>query len=98
MEPVPLPQGDIPGWNRICFAIYKANRETLPVYGTGVGEGAEGEMLVFPDEAWPGDFQFDFHSVRLYEGMMLPGGRIIVGRYVDMLDAEGGGPFMLWDI
>ncbi|RMJ28318.1 hypothetical protein PHISP_00795 [Aspergillus sp. HF37] len=100
MEPVPLPQGGFPGWNRICFAIYKANREIFPVYDTGEGEGTEDGTLVFPNEAClPTDFQLDFHSIRLYEGMMLPGGRIIVGRYVDMLDAEErGGPFIFWDI
>ncbi|KAJ5683220.1 hypothetical protein N7462_006385, partial [Penicillium macrosclerotiorum] len=43
---------------------------------------------------------FDSHWVHGYEGLLLPGGRIMMGRWLDLknMDASGRGPFIFWDL
>jgi hypothetical protein len=35
-----------------------------------------------------------------YEGVILPGARIMLGRWMDLknMDASGRGPFIFWDV
>lgn len=33
-----------------------------------------------------------------YEALLLPGGRIMLGRWMDLEDSSGRGPFIFWDI
>ena len=33
-----------------------------------------------------------------YEAVILPGGRIMLGRWLDLRDTSGRGPFIFWDI
>ena len=60
-------------------------------------DGEEEEASWLPEDDWP-PILMDSYSIRGYEGVILPGGRIIIGRYVDMLDVDTRGPFILWDI
>lgn len=103
LEPIADPQGGIPGWTRICFVSYDANRDVL---GTFVEEGdeqtAEQNGSTFPDEDWPpADFEWSFHSIYGFEGVILPGDRIMLGQWLDIQE-EGAldcsrGPLICWD-
>ncbi|KAJ5113543.1 Major facilitator superfamily domain general substrate transporter [Penicillium angulare] len=33
-----------------------------------------------------------------YEAMLIPGGRLMIGRWVDLKDESGNGPFIFWDV
>lgn len=70
LEPIPSPQGGIPGWTRICFVIYDANRDFLKLVpsdnddddhdGDGDDDGSKKEALL-PEEDWPPvDLRMDF--------------------------------------
>ena len=65
---------------------------------TGEEAGDGGKIPWFPNELWPPcDLQSDFTSINGYEGVMLPGERIIMGRFVDMIQTSDRGPFVFWD-
>lgn len=96
MESIPLPQGGFPGWSRICFVIYVVDLEIFRFYGGNMDDEKKRASWL-PEDDWP-LILINCHSIRGYEGVMLPGRRIIIGRYVDMLDTDTRGPFILWDI
>jgi hypothetical protein len=103
MEPVPSPQGGIPGWTRICFAIYDANRDFLKLASSDGDDENGDDKALSPDEDWPPiDLRMDFHWIFGYEGVMLPGGRMILGQWLDMARADeeqcSRGPFIFWDM
>lgn len=84
--------------------IYEPNRACLPLHMGMIddeeedGQEGEGGIQWFPKEMWPpSDFVFDFHWIHGYEGVILPGGRIILGRWMDMVDGLDRGPFIFWD-
>lgn len=98
MESIPQPQGGFSGWNRICFAICDLNWANLEGYGTTIGNEAGEDPLQFLEDIWP---PFDlgyFNWIHGYEGVMLPGERIIIGQYMDMAQEDDRGPFIIWDI
>jgi hypothetical protein len=79
-------QGGIPGWRRICFVIYETKPEALPLHS-------------LPADPW--SFLITFNKIRGYEGMLLPGGKIMLGRWSNLLELgqEGGdGPFIFWEV
>ena len=84
-------QGGLPGWRRICFVIYEVNSDSvLPILGPG--QGLPGEEGLFPTE---------FSFARGYEGIVLPGGNIMIGRWSDLFSLEGlgcDGPFIFWEV
>lgn len=43
-------------------------------------------------------WQGDGHWIHGYEGVILPGGNIMLGRWVDLKDTSGRGPFIFWDL
>ncbi|KAJ5281381.1 hypothetical protein N7478_006753 [Penicillium angulare] len=47
------------------------------------------------DPAWTRSSSGWVHG---YEAMIIPGGRIMLGRWVDMKDESGRGPFIFWDV
>ncbi|KAI9924026.1 hypothetical protein ASPWEDRAFT_23360 [Aspergillus wentii DTO 134E9] len=97
-EPIPEPQGGFPGWTRICFAIYDADREQLPLI-VNEGNDQENDTPWLPDEEWPPfDLAFEFNWIHGYEGVLLPGGRIMMGRWIDMIETTARGPFIFWDL
>ncbi|KAH8693129.1 hypothetical protein BGW36DRAFT_464317 [Talaromyces proteolyticus] len=100
LEPILEAQGDFPGWTRICFVDYDANREFLPLFDH---KNTHDEYLSFPDEQWPPvDLHSDFLSIYGFEGVLLPGGRIILGQWLDMQGEGTGecdrGPFIFWEM
>lgn len=103
LEPVPSPQGGIPGWSRICFVIYDANRDFLKLVLSSNDIDENETDRTFLEEDWPPiDLHMDFHWIFGYEGIMLPGGRIILGQWIDMArvdeDQCSRGPFIFWDV
>ncbi|KAK2788938.1 hypothetical protein FQN52_006471 [Onygenales sp. PD_12] len=115
-EPLPS-QSSIPGWRRICFIIYTVNAESVlaETYDTNTVDGdgnvvddgvnGEGREEWFPS-TWATDY---FLLADGYEGVVLPGGGIMMGRWVDLIGTEGEGemgmgtgvradmgPFIFW--
>lgn len=96
VESIKNSQG-FPGGQRVCFAIYEANRQVLPLENVGA-QGSD-DVILFPQETWPPmDVEASFHCIHGYEGRLLPGNRIMIGQWVDMLNFTGKGPFIFWDI
>lgn len=95
MESIPQRQGGFSGWNRICFAIFKPKWENLGVSAEPTGREETEDALRFLEGFWPA---FDFEWVKGYEGVMLPGERIFIGRWLDMRAVDDRGPFIFWDI
>ncbi|EQL31904.1 hypothetical protein BDFG_05804 [Blastomyces dermatitidis ATCC 26199] len=103
-EPCPA-QAGIPGWRRICFIIYEINPEFFVSAaddndngdGGGGGGGGEGDEEV---EGWlPWSWTaVDFLWAYGYEGVIVPGGGIMMGRWRNMMvEAEvEEGPFVFW--
>lgn len=105
LEPISDPQGGIPGWTRICFITYFANRDVLIAFDQEEDIEAQqygASFTSFPDEDWPPvDFESNFIHIYGFEGTILPGGRTILGQWLDLKD-EGNsncarGPFIYWD-
>lgn len=99
IESIPSPQGGLTGWTRICFAIYNPNRELLKLIPSEEdNEDGEDQKAQFPNEEWPPISWSDFHWIFGYEGAVLPGGNIMLGKWVNMLEANDTGPFIFWCI
>ncbi|KAL2360452.1 hypothetical protein RJZ56_006678 [Blastomyces dermatitidis] len=107
-EPCPA-QAGIPGWRRICFIIYEINPEFFVSAaddndndndnGDGGGGGGGGE----DDEEVEGWLPWSWTAVDFlwaygYEGVIVPGGGIMMGRWRNMMvEAEvEEGPFVFW--
>lgn len=98
MGPSQTAEGGFTAWQRICFVIYEADREILPLLADD-GSPSDGEVDWLPNETWPPvDLGLDFVCIHGYEARLLPGGRIMLGQWVDMLDTTGRGPFIFWNI
>lgn len=108
-EPIPASQGGFPGWSRVCFVIYDPDRQFLQLIpspsSSSEGEADEqtdhkkNEEQWFPQEDWPPfDLDWSFHWIYGYEGVLLPGGRIMMGRWQDMKSRIDTGPFIFWDL
>ncbi|PYI10375.1 MFS myo-inositol transporter [Aspergillus sclerotiicarbonarius CBS 121057] len=97
-EPIPIPQGGFPGWCRICFVIYERDPDDLPpapAYDSTEPEADDYAWLF--QEGWPpSDLETEFYWIRGYEGVILPGGRTMIGSWVDMIDTADRGPFIFW--
>ncbi|KAH2854177.1 hypothetical protein KXW36_002995 [Aspergillus fumigatus] len=89
-----------PYWRRICFAIYDADREQLPLIPNDDGTSGKGkDDLWLPEEAWPPyDLEVEFNWVHGYEGVILPSGTIMIGRWIDMVEPTARGPFIFWNV
>ena len=83
-EAIAHPYGGFRGWTRICFAICEEPDED------------SGSDVIMEEGADPDDNYW----VHAYEGVILPGGRIMLGRWMDLknMDASGRGPFIFWDL
>lgn len=88
-ESIAHPYGGFPGWTRICFAICEQSDNISD-------EQDEMAMVVDADDG----SDDNYHWVHGYEGVILPGGRIMLGRWMDLknMDASGRGPFIFWDL
>ncbi|EEH08684.1 conserved hypothetical protein [Histoplasma capsulatum G186AR] len=98
-------QAGIPGWRRICFIIYEINPEFFvsAVDGNGNGNGfTSGNEGESEEEEWlPWSWTtVDFLWAFGYEGVILPGGGIMMGRWRNMMaEAEvEEGPFIFWTV
>ncbi|GAE00271.1 hypothetical protein ACLA_045390, partial [Paecilomyces variotii No. 5] len=99
IESILSAQGGLKGWTRICFVIYNPNREFLKLISSEDDkEDGEGEKAQFPDEEWPPISWSDFHWAFGYEGAVLPGGNIMLGKWVNLLETNDTGPFIFWCI
>lgn len=95
---IPL-QGGIRGWKRICFTIYNPNRELLKLILSEKRENSDRtRKMQFPEEEWPPISWSDFRWVFGYEGVVFPGGNIIVGRWINLLEIDSLGPFIFWQV
>jgi hypothetical protein len=101
-EPIINTPGGIPGWMRVCFANYEANRDSLMlILSEDRSEEDREASSLFPEESWPPlDMQTDFHWIYGFEGVILPGGRIMMGNWLDMQKVHqedcDRGPFIYW--
>ncbi|EAS33190.3 uncharacterized protein CIMG_13779 [Coccidioides immitis RS] len=87
-ECLPGKQGGFPGWKRVCFMIYEYTDQG---YETCLGAGALGNWE-------PGNWVENFAWAYGYEGAVLQGGRIMMGRWRKMMSQEwDGGPFIFWE-
>ncbi|KAL2863053.1 uncharacterized protein BJX67DRAFT_385033 [Aspergillus lucknowensis] len=83
-------------WGRIGFVAYVRARHLLPE--------EQGGNASFFDESWPPlDMVEDFDSIYGYEGVIVPGGSLIVGQWSDVRTKEdtgfeATGPFIFWSI
>lgn len=50
------------------------------------------------DEDEDNTWETEGHWVHGYEAVIIPGGGVMLGRWVDMNDTSGRGPFIFWDI
>jgi hypothetical protein len=85
-EAIAHPYGGFPGWTRIGFAICEQPDGS---------SDEEDEMMDIDDD----DSDDTYHWVHGYEGVILPGGWIMLGRWMDLknMDACGRGPFIFWN-
>lgn len=88
-QDIPETQGGIYGWMRVCFVSYLLSEER-----DGQDE---------PDTTrWESyDIHNDFDRIYGFEGILLPGGKILLGKYFD-LQFEGEedcerGPCIYWE-
>ncbi|TPX20095.1 hypothetical protein DIZ76_017892 [Coccidioides immitis] len=87
-ECLPGKQGGFPGWKRVCFMIYEYTDQG---YETCLGAGALGNWE-------PGNWVENFAWAYGYEGAVLQGSRIMMGRWRKMMSQEwDGGPFIFWE-
>ncbi|PGH02145.1 hypothetical protein GX51_04849 [Blastomyces parvus] len=100
-EPCPA-QAGVPGWRRICFIIYEVNPEfsASAVDGNDNGGGGGGDDDKEEVEGWqPWSWTaVDFTWAYGYEGVIVPGGGIMLGRWRNMMaEAEvEEGPYIFW--
>ncbi|KAI1910943.1 hypothetical protein LOZ12_004164 [Ophidiomyces ophidiicola] len=89
VEYLPGRQGGFPEWRRVCFVIFEPTEEEQELRQE-LGRG----------EKWEPQSWDDFEWASGYEGVLIPGGRIMLGRWKDMLSTceWEGGPFLLWEI
>ncbi|KKZ66146.1 hypothetical protein EMCG_08118 [[Emmonsia] crescens] len=91
-------QAGIPGWRRICFVIYEINPE---FFLSAVDDNEEEEEKEEDEEeGWqPWSWTtVDFLWAYGYEGVIMPGGGIMMGKWRNMMaevEAEAG-PFIFW--
>lgn len=93
---IPRLQGQIPGWTRICFVRYL--RYDMYDFGDVADTSFFEEEMA---NHWPPTSLWDdFEMIEGCEGIILPGGKIMIGQYFNMLlegesDCERG-PFIYW--
>lgn len=93
-EVIPEPQGQIPGWIRICFLSYLKYGDDAYYDGTTAYDDEEDGALYLDD---------GLESVYGFEGVVLPGGKIVLGQYWDMANEEEDeekcerGPSIYWE-
>ncbi|KAJ5610033.1 hypothetical protein N7510_006752 [Penicillium lagena] len=85
-EPIAVHYGGFPGWTRICFAIRDEGGQ--PAQAGSSAEQGQWKPWALERSAW-------LHG---YEAVILPGGAVMLGRWVDMKDMTGRGPFIFWDV
>ena len=96
VETVETPQGGFPGWRRVCFALYETHHGYPGLQEDHI-EGSSDQAPLSAQEPWPPfDLETDFVWIHGYEGLVLPGGQIMVGQWVDMVDTRARGPFIFW--
>jgi hypothetical protein len=84
----------IPGWRRICFIIYNTNTESLSI-------NLDNDPGVLNQVWTPWGWWTDFLWAYGYDGIIIPGGKIMMGRWLDVLrQGEKGatGPFIFWEV
>jgi hypothetical protein len=91
-EVIPKPQGQIPGWVRVCFVSYIR-------YGHGGDEYADANDT--EEDDWIPNLDEDFDCMYGFEGLVLPGGKIMLGHYFDILSEDQPeserGPCIYWE-
>lgn len=78
--------------------IYQWDQEQPPVLSANDGTEPALDENAGPFEAkWPPpDFESDFYLVQVYEGVILPEGRMMIGTWIDLLETLDKGPFIFW--
>lgn len=78
-------------WARICWFTYESS----------YGQEGEPGLGQFFDEPWPPENLNDFEWIYGYEGVLVPGGSLVVGHWWDVQAASHAlqtGPFIFWCI
>lgn len=82
-EEIAASHGGFGGWMRICFML---------VDGEVDDEDEDNEKktpsLLMESEGW----------IHGYEAAIIPGGRMMLGRWLDMKATDARGPFIFWDV
>ena len=94
------PQGDIPGWRRVTFIIFRSQFE-LPLLSANSMRTDNGESDTGYAQWNPRNWERDFEWAYAYQGIVTPGGKIMLGGWADVLnwtDASSNGPFIFWEV
>ncbi|KAL4879807.1 hypothetical protein BJY04DRAFT_219887 [Aspergillus karnatakaensis] len=95
-------------WWHICFISYERLPHLLledsSPFLANNKENIGGSAHFFKEVWPPTDFFSEFNSLHLYEGVLVPGGCLMLGRWSDLLLKEEGGvfesegPFIYWNV
>jgi hypothetical protein len=91
-------QGGIPGWRRICFVIFRTEHNPPPIHEH---DDECGDNCNAGEQHWqPDSWDMGFHWAKGYQGIITPGGKIMVGGWSDVLHGADGscGPFIFWEV
>ena len=93
--------------NRVFFqgmqGLYNQASERNPVFGFtepiaypygGIPGWTRICFAIIPD----GNEEYSSDWLHGYEAILLPGGRIMLGRWIDLKNPTGRGPFIFWDV
>ena len=103
VHPLP-PQNGIPGWQRITLLKYFKPVSTpgfTPVNEDPFGQAPEDEHFDWANEDNLDHVEIDLMNTWAYEGVVLPGGHMMLGRWWSPLNDEEmlcTGPWIFWNV
>ncbi|KAJ5214583.1 hypothetical protein N7449_001752 [Penicillium cf. viridicatum] len=86
-EEIAAPHGGFGGWTRICFIIAEGDEDDEDDEDDEEDEEKTPSLLM-EGAGW----------IHGYEAVIIPGGRMMLGRWLDMKATYAKGPFIFWDV
>ncbi|KAJ5704693.1 hypothetical protein N7536_000382 [Penicillium majusculum] len=83
-EEIAAPHGGFGGWMRICFVLVDGEQDDED----DEDDEEKTPSLLMESEGW----------IHGYEAAIIPGGRMMLGRWLDMKATYAKGPFIFWDV
>ncbi|KUM62002.1 hypothetical protein ACN42_g5123 [Penicillium freii] len=83
-EEIAAPHGGFEGWMRICFILAEGDEDDED----DEDDEEKTPSLLMEIEGW----------IHGYEAVIIPGGRMMLGRWLDMKATHARGPFIFWDV